>query len=68
MTENTYKYLQERLSNKAENNPYKYTACFKYERGYKEGIAAAKSILSEFYHNANSRENYSVSGTETQNI
>lgn len=50
MTESDYKYLQERLSKKSENNPYKYTGCFNYETGYKEGIAAAKSILSEFYH------------------
>ena len=38
MDEKSYKYLQDRLSNN------------KYEAGYKEGIAAAKSILSEFYH------------------
>lgn len=50
MTESDYKYLQERLSKKSENNPYKHTGCFNYEAGYKEGIAAAKSILSEFYH------------------
>ena len=50
MDEKSYKDLQDRLSNKAENNPYKYTGCYKYEAGYKEGIAAAKSILSEFYH------------------
>lgn len=50
MTESDYKYLQERLSKKSENNPYKYTGCFNYETGYKEGIAAAKSILFEFYH------------------
>lgn len=48
--ESDYKYLQERLSKKSENNPYKYTGCCNYETGYKEGIAAAKSILSEFYH------------------
>lgn len=50
MTESDYKYLQERLSKKSENNPYKHTGCTNYETGYKEGIAAAKSILSEFYH------------------
>lgn len=49
MTESDYKYLQERLSKKSKNNPYKYTGCFNYETGYKEGIAAAKNILSEFY-------------------
>lgn len=48
MTESDYKYLQKRLSNKSKNNPYKYTGC-NYETGYKDGIAAAKSILSEFY-------------------
>lgn len=50
MTEKSYKYLQERLSNKAENNPYKRTGCTNYEAGYKEGVLAAKSILAEFYH------------------
>lgn len=50
MTESDYKYLQEQLSKKSRNNPYKHTGCFNYETGYKEGIAAAKSILSEFYH------------------
>lgn len=50
MTESDYKYLQERLSKKSENNQYKHTGSFNYETGYKEGIAAAKSILSEFYH------------------
>lgn len=50
MTKSDYKYLQERLSKKSENNPYKHTGCTNYETGYKEGIAAAKSILSEFYH------------------
>lgn len=50
MTESDYKNLQERLSKKSENNPYKYTGCTNYETGYKEGIAVAKSILSEFYH------------------
>lgn len=50
MTESDYKYLQERLSKKSENNPHKHTGSFNYEAGYKEGIAAAKSILSEFYH------------------
>lgn len=50
MTESDYKYLQERLSKKSENNPHKHTGSFNYEAGYREGIAAAKSILSEFYH------------------
>lgn len=50
MTESDYKYLQERLSKKSENNQYKHTGSFNYEAGYKEGLAAAKSILSEFYH------------------
>lgn len=50
MTESDYKYLQERLSKKSEDNPYKYTSRPNYETGYKEGIAVAKSILSEFYH------------------
>ena len=50
MTESDYRYLQERLSKKLENNPYRHTGCFNYETGYKGGISAAKSILSEFYH------------------
>lgn len=45
-----YKYLQEWLSKRSENNPYKHTGCFNYETDYKEGIAAANSVLSEFYH------------------
>lgn len=49
MTKSDYKDLQEQLSKKSENNPYKNTGCTNYETGYKEGIAAAKSILSEFY-------------------
>lgn len=31
MTESDYKYLQERLSKKSENNPYKHTGCTNYE-------------------------------------
>lgn len=45
-----YKYLQEWLSKRSENNPYKHAGCFNYETDYKEGIAAANSVLSEFYH------------------
>ena len=45
-----YEYLQERLSRKMHNNPYGRTGNFKREDGYKEGILAAKSILSEYYH------------------
>lgn len=49
MTELEYQYIQERLSKKIDNNPYKYTGCSKYETGYKQGIATAKSIVSEIY-------------------
>lgn len=49
MTESDYKYLQERLSKKSENNSHKHTGSFNYEAGYKDGISDAKSILSEFY-------------------
>lgn len=45
-----YEMLQDQLSRKSENNPYGKNGNFKYEEGYKKGILAAKSILSDFYH------------------
>lgn len=48
MTETEYQILQERLSNKMTNNPYRKSSCNRYETAYKEGILAAKSILSNF--------------------
>lgn len=45
-----YEMLQDQLSRKAENNPYGKNGNFKYEEGYKKGILAAKSILSDFHH------------------
>lgn len=52
MTQFEYEVLQERLTRKIENNPYKRTGCTKYETGYKEGVLAAKSILSDYFkHN-----------------
>lgn len=49
MTRDDYEILQEWLDRKAKNNPYARTAAFKYETGYKEGIQAAKSILSDYF-------------------
>lgn len=46
MTESEYRFLQEELSRKIQNNPYRRTGCFKREESYKEGLLAAKSILS----------------------
>ena len=58
MTPFEYENLQEQLSKKLKNNPYSHTGCTKYETGYKEGILAAKGILSAFYHAAErKREN-----------
>lgn len=45
-----YKMLQDQLSKNAKNNPYRKNGSFKYEEGYKQGILASKSILSDFYH------------------
>lgn len=45
-----YEMLHDQFSRKAENNPYGKNGNFKYEEGYKQGILAAKSILSDFYH------------------
>ena len=50
MTNWQYEMLQDLLTRKAENNPYGRSGNFKYEEGYKQGILAAKSILSDFYH------------------
>lgn len=49
MKEWEYSHLQNRLSKKLKDNPYSRTGCSKYETGYKEGILAAKSILSDFH-------------------
>jgi len=49
MTREEYDALQERLTKKAENNPYRRNSGYKRESCYKEGILAAKSILHEFY-------------------
>lgn len=49
MTREEYDTLQERLTKKAENNPYRLNSGYKRESSYKEGILAAKSILHEFY-------------------
>lgn len=35
MTESDYKYLQERLSKKSENNPYKHTGCHRWIRWFR---------------------------------
>lgn len=51
-----YEYLQKRLSRKMRNNPYGRTGNFKREDGYKEGILAAKSILSEYYRMEEARK------------
>ncbi len=50
MTRIEYEILQERLTKKMQNNPYGRTGNFKREDGYNEGILAAKSILSDYYH------------------
>lgn len=50
MDRREYEQLQERLSRKMHNNPYSRTGNYKREDGYKEGIMAAKSILSSWYH------------------
>ena len=52
MTSYEYETLQEQLSKKLKNNSYARSGCTKYETGYQEGILAAKSILSAFYHAA----------------
>lgn len=49
MTQWEYKSLQDALTKKSENNPYRFTGNFKREDGYKEGILDAKSILHSFY-------------------
>ena len=49
MNQIEYDVLQDRLSSKVENNPYRRTGNSKRASGYKEGILAAKSILHKFY-------------------
>lgn len=49
MEEWEYNYLQKILTQKMKNNPYGRTGNFKREEGYKKGILAAKSILSNFH-------------------
>ena len=50
MTRRQYEDLQEQLSRKMRDNPYGRNGSYKYEEGYKQGVLAAKSILSKFYH------------------
>lgn len=50
MTRWQYEDLQEQLSRKMRDNPYGKNGNYKYEEGYKQGILAAKSVLSNFYH------------------
>lgn len=50
MTRWQYEDLQEQLSRKMRGNPYGKNGNYKYEEGYKQGILAAKSVLSNFYH------------------
>ena len=45
-----YEFLQELLTYKIENNPYKRAGNFKLADGYENGILTAKSILSNYYH------------------
>lgn len=48
-----YEYLQNRLTKKTNNNPYHLTGCTNYETGYKKGVLAAKSILSDYFKHLN---------------
>lgn len=50
MTEAEYWEIQKRLTKKIENNPYERFGGYRREESYKEGILAAKSILSDYYH------------------
>ena len=50
MTRRQYEDLQEQLSRKMRDNPYGKNGSYKYEEGYKQGILAAKNVLSNFYH------------------
>lgn len=50
MTEQEYSSLQEQLTRKRENSPYARTGNFKRQEGFQEGVLAAKSILSAYYH------------------
>lgn len=51
MTNYDYVTLQELLSNKMRKyNPYKRSS-YQKEEAYNEAILAAKSILSDYYHN-----------------
>lgn len=49
MKDSEYQALQERLTNKMNNNPYATSCTFNYASGYKEGVLAAKSILSDYH-------------------
>lgn len=49
MTEQEYKMLQKRLTNKLCHSPYGPASSSKYKEGYREGILAAKSVLHGFY-------------------
>ena len=55
MTKYEYDRLQESFTKKIENNPYRRAGCTKYETGYKEGILAAKSILSGYFKSGKGR-------------
>lgn len=50
MNEKEYKYIQDRLLKKICDIPYYEYIGSERNRGYKQGILAAKSILSEIYH------------------
>ncbi len=56
MESHEYKLLQERLEKKIQNNPYSRTSNFKSEKGYEEGILAAKSILHSYYKQNSERK------------
>lgn len=47
---NEYDLLQKQLTSKLEKAPYDYPNS-KYKEGYKQGLLAAKSIVSQFYKN-----------------
>lgn len=55
MTQEEYDLLQKQLSYKLEHDPYSHSGCFKHASAYKEGILAAKSILSTFFETQNKK-------------
>lgn len=50
MNEYEYDLLQKQLTSKLEKAPYDCPNS-KYKEGYKQGLLAAKSIVSQFYKN-----------------